>query len=70
MKTRLLKLSIPVLCALSLAGCQTTAPPSCAGWQKITVKPTTAVYLAGNDLMAGQDIASHNKHGQNASCWK
>jgi hypothetical protein len=27
------------------------------------------VYLAGNDIVAGQGIASHNKHGRNAGCW-
>lgn len=70
MKTPLLKLSILFACVSSLAGCQTNAPPSCAGWQKIDVLAPTAVYLAGNDLKAGQSIASHNKHGQNTGCWK
>jgi len=53
-----------------LAGCATTAPPSCAGWERINLKPATAVYLVGNDVTAGQGIASHNKHGRNAGCWK
>ena len=70
MKTLLLKLSIPLLCVLTLAGCQTTAAPSCAGWEKISLKPSTAVYLAGNDVTAGQGIASHNRHGSNQGCWK
>jgi hypothetical protein len=70
MKTLMLKLSILSLCASSLAACSQTVQPSCAGWEKITVKPATAVYLAGNDLVAGQGIASHNKHGRNAGCWK
>ena len=36
--------------AMSLAACQTTAP-SCAGWEKITVKQATAVYLAGGSAI-------------------
>lgn len=69
MKTLLLKLSTLMVFALSLAGCQATAAPSCAGWEKISLKPSTAVYLAGNDVTAGQGIASHNRHGMNQGCW-
>lgn len=59
---------MPLLFVASLAGCQTDAP-SCAGWQKIPVKPATAVYLAGNDVPAGQGIASHNAFGKTRKCW-
>ncbi|RZS88892.1 hypothetical protein EV217_1287 [Phyllobacterium myrsinacearum] len=59
---------MPLLFALSLAGCQTNAS-NCAGWQKIHIKPTTAVYLAGNDVQAGQSIASHNAFGKTRKCW-
>lgn len=59
---------IPLIC-LILSGCQTNATPNCAGWEKITIKSKTAAYLAGNDLTAGQGIASHNKHGRNLKCW-
>ena len=70
MKTMLWKLSIPLLCASSLAACQTTAGQNCAGWEKIAVKPATAIFLASHDVTAGQGIASHNRHGRNAGCWK
>jgi hypothetical protein len=66
---RLSTLSMLLLCVLSLAACQTNAPPSCAGFQRITVKPATAVYLAGNDVLAGQGIASHNAFGKTRKCW-
>ena len=69
MKTTLSKLLMLTAFALSLAACQTTATPNCAGWEKITIKSKTAAYLAGNDLTAGQGIASHNKHGRNLKCW-
>lgn len=70
MKTRLSRLLILSVCVSSLAACAQTAKPSCAGWEKIAIKPTTAVYLAGHDVVAGQGIASHNRHGRNAGCWK
>ena len=43
---------------------------SCAGWNKIRIKPETAVYLVKNDFSAGIDIDSHNLNGQNNGCWK
>ncbi|MBC8718409.1 hypothetical protein [Ochrobactrum sp. Marseille-Q0166] len=42
---------------------------NCAGWKQISVKPETAVYLAGNDLKAGQGIAGHNAYRQKACGW-
>ncbi|MET3648610.1 hypothetical protein [Phyllobacterium ifriqiyense] len=55
--------------ALSLAACSPTVSNSSAGWHKIPVKPATAVYLAGNDLAAGQGIAGHNAFGKSRKCW-
>ena len=63
---------------LILSGCgamrwaDKTAPrnSNCAGWNKIRIKPETAVYLAKNDFSAGIDIDSHNLNGQNNGCWK
>lgn len=43
---------------------------NCAGWNKIRIKPETAVFLAKNDFSAGIDIDSHNLNGQNNGCWK
>lgn len=43
---------------------------NCAGWNKIRIKPETAMYLAKNDFAAGIDIDSHNLNGQNKGCWK
>ena len=57
-----------LLCVLSLAGCATSAS-NCAGWQEISLKPETAVYLAGNDAQAGKGIAGHNVYGNKAGCW-
>lgn len=54
--------------AVSLAGCATSAS-NCAGWQKINLKPETAVYLAGNDMNAGKSIAGHNAYGKKAGGW-
>ena len=54
--------------ALSLAGCASNAT-NCAGWKQISVKPDTALYLAGNDVKAGQGIASHNQFGNARGCW-
>jgi hypothetical protein len=59
---------IALLCVLSLAGCATNAS-NCAGWQKISLKPETAVYLAGNDQNAGKGVANHNAYGKKAGCW-
>lgn len=42
---------------------------NCAGWQQISLKPDTAVYLAGNDTKAGIDVAGHNAYGKKAGCW-
>jgi hypothetical protein len=56
MKTKLLTLSILLLCASSLAACQTSAPPSCGGWEKIPLQPAAAIYLAGHDVPAGRQM--------------
>ncbi|WP_083331557.1 hypothetical protein [Brucella inopinata] len=37
---------------------------------QLSLKPATAVYLAGNDIPAGQGIAGHNAFGKAAGCWK
>ena len=58
-----------LLSVWSLAGCATSAQ-NCAGWNRIAVKPATAVYLAGNDVGAGQGIAGHNRFGAAQGCWK
>ncbi|WP_292131681.1 hypothetical protein, partial [Mesorhizobium sp.] len=57
-----------LICALSLAAC-TTSASNCAGWNRINLKPTSAVYLAGNDVGAGQGIAAHNRYGAAQGCW-
>ncbi|MRG55375.1 hypothetical protein SAMN05428967_1313 [Phyllobacterium sp. YR620] len=74
------KLSLALLlpCAFAVTNCGAmrwmSQPPahnsSCAGWNKIRLKPETAVYLAKNDFAAGIDIDSHNLNGQNNGCWK
>jgi hypothetical protein len=56
MKTQLLTLSILLLCASSLAACQTSAPPNCGGWEKIPLQPAAAIYLAGHDVPAGRQM--------------
>jgi hypothetical protein len=56
MKTKLLTLSILLLCASSLAACQTSAPPSCGSWEKIPLQPAAAIYLAGHDVPAGRQV--------------
>lgn len=63
------RIAAPVFALLILTGCQTNTT-GCAGWEKISLKPTTAIYLASNDVTAGQGIASHNRHGKNQGCWK
>lgn len=65
-------------CVLATSGCgamrwmdkKPARSSSCAGWNKIRIKPETAVFLAKNDFSAGIDIDSHNLNGQNNGCWK
>lgn len=65
-------------CILAVSGCGAMRWASekparnsiCAGWNKVRIKPETAVYLAKNDFSAGIDIDSHNLNGQNNGCWK
>ncbi|MBB3234840.1 hypothetical protein [Phyllobacterium endophyticum] len=65
-------------CILGTSGCgsmrwmseKTAHTSSCAGWNKIRIRPETALYLAKNDFSAGIDIDSHNLNGQNNGCWK
>lgn len=54
----------------ALDGPETGGQTSCAGWNRIRIKPETAVYLVKNDFSAGIDIDSHNLNGQNNGCWK
>ncbi|MEK1888677.1 MAG: hypothetical protein AAAB35_14135 [Phyllobacterium sp.] len=76
MKRVALVLLLP--CAVAATSCSAlrwmSTPPArtsnCAGWNKIRIKPETAVYLAKNDFSAGIDIDSHNLNGQNNGCWK
>jgi hypothetical protein len=75
------KLALAVLlpCILAISNCgamrwmdetsKSTGSSKCAGWNKIRIKPETAVYLARNDFSAGIDIDSHNLNGQSNGCW-
>lgn len=75
------KLALAMLlpCLLTISNCgamrwmdetsKASGPTSCAGWNKIRIKPETAVYLARNDFSAGIDIDSHNLNGQSHGCW-
>lgn len=64
--------------AVGMSGCGSTrwaterpqVTSACAGWNKIRIKPETALYLARNDFAAGIDIDAHNLNGQNNGCWK
>lgn len=76
MKKLALVLILPCIVATSGCGAMrwTSEKPgrtaSCAGWNKIRIKPETAVYLVRNDFSASIDIESHNLNGQNNGCWK
>lgn len=50
-----------MICALNLAGCLKTAPTEGAGFQKVVLKPETAVYISKNDTPAAIAIASNNR---------
>jgi hypothetical protein len=73
-----LALAFLLPCILAMSGCgamrwMSEAPQnasSCAGWNKIRIKPETAVYLVKNDFSASIDIDSHNLNGQRNGCWK
>ncbi|MEK1854622.1 MAG: hypothetical protein AAAC48_22860 [Phyllobacterium sp.] len=73
-----LALAFLLPCVLGTSGCgamrwmseKPAGTSSCAGWNRIRIKPETAVYLAKNDFSAGIDIDSHNLNGQNNGCWK
>lgn len=59
--------------AVSLAGCQTSAPASvCDGWRRVPVTAAGAVKLVGDpDLrVTGESIAGHNAFGRKQGCWK
>ncbi|QND52924.1 hypothetical protein HB779_14195 [Phyllobacterium sp. 628] len=79
MKNRLaLAILLPALLGIANCGAMRwmdeSSRPSgsskCAGWNRIRIKPETAVYLARNDFSAGIDIDSHNLNGQSNGCWK
>ncbi|MGH6859620.1 MAG: hypothetical protein ACRECY_05145 [Phyllobacterium sp.] len=76
MKTFAVAMVLPCILAVSSCGAMRWAAEkpmrnaTCAGWNKIRMKPETAVYLAKNDFPAGIDIDSHNLNGQNKGCWK
>lgn len=58
-----------LLSALSLAGCATSAS-NCAGWQKLTPSPATAVTLPASDQQFAKQVVSHNRYGVAQGCWK
>lgn len=70
---KILKTLLIITSVSFLAGCQTNASKlttaQCAGWGKITMKPTTASYLTKEDRDLANSIVSHNRFGTHKGCW-
>ncbi|SCB16553.1 hypothetical protein GA0061100_102630 [Rhizobium hainanense] len=65
---RSLLLMLP-LCAL-ISGCQTPTPQNaCDGWQKLTPSLATSVAILQTDRPFANQVAAHNKFGQQQKCW-
>lgn len=59
-----------LLCVL-ISGCKTVSETNaCAGWQMLTPRLETAVYVTMNDRAFANGVAAHNLHGRKLGCWK
>lgn len=65
----ILRVATLLLCASILAGCATSAPPSCAGWRRLPL-PNQPARLVVQEPALASALVGHNRFGQEQGCWK
>lgn len=59
-----------MVCAVILAGCQTTTANVCDGWKKLNPSPETRRAIIASDKPFAREVAAHNRFGAGQGCWK